>query len=73
MTDFYKTPEEAAIAGWDPRYARVVRTVYHAPDKADVELATNEEPYLYPYLIRCVDGPHGWSAVGDGNGPAVGW
>jgi hypothetical protein len=44
---------EAALAGFDPRYARVVRVTFNSPDEAVVELATNEEPYLYPYFVYC--------------------
>lgn len=67
----YATPEEAALADFDLRYARVVRTVFYGPDDAEVELATNEEPYLYPYFIRCSRGPEGWIETGGGNGPSA--
>jgi hypothetical protein len=55
MADRYSTPEEAALAGFDPRYARVVRVRFDQPtptclmplgqNEAEVELATNEPPW----------------------------
>lgn len=52
--DGYATPEEAALAGWDTRYARVHEVSYAANGKeARVTLLTNEEPYLYPYYVWC--------------------
>lgn len=49
----FATPEDAALADFDPRYAGVVRVTFNSPDEAVVELATNEEPYLYPYVVYC--------------------
>ena len=53
-TDGHDTPEQAALAGWDSRYARVDGVSYSAKGrKARVKLLTNEEPYLYPYYVHC--------------------
>lgn len=52
--DGYATPEEAALAGWDARYARVHEVSYTGNgNEACVTLLTNEEPYLYPYYVYC--------------------
>jgi hypothetical protein len=57
----YLTPEEAALAGFDPRYARVVRTrdateatcgSTLSENEVEVELATNDAPYEYPYFVH---------------------
>jgi hypothetical protein len=58
----YSTPEEAALAGFDPRYARVVQVRFDRPtptclmplgqNEAEVELATNEPPYEYRYFVH---------------------
>lgn len=48
----YPTPEEAALAGLDPRYARVVVTRYESDDLAEVELATNTPEAPYPYFVQ---------------------
>jgi hypothetical protein len=62
MAAAYSTPEEAALAGFDPRYARVVHVRVDRPtptclmplreNEAEVELATNEPPYEYPYFVH---------------------
>lgn len=44
--------EEAALAGFDPRYARVVAVRFEDEDHAEVELATNEPPFEYPYFVH---------------------
>jgi hypothetical protein len=49
----HDTPEAAALADFDPRFARVVRTTVTG-ERATVELATNEPPTEYPYWVRCV-------------------
>lgn len=61
MAAAYSTPEEAALAGF-PRYARVVRVRLDRStptclmplreNEAEVELATNEPPYEYPYFVH---------------------
>lgn len=56
----FATPEAAALADFDPRYARVVRVTFESADEAMVELATNEEPYLYPYFVYCRRVRNGW-------------
>ena len=69
----HDTPEEAALEGWDLRYARVVRVLpgsredalmcgVDAADYCIVELATNEEPQLYPYFMHCVRYDGKWVA-----------
>ncbi len=66
----WATPEEAALAGFDPRYAKVVDVRYlHGGQFADVELATNEPPYLYPYWVLCERVEGGWVDKLGGNGP----
>ena len=59
--DGYATPEEAAISGFDARYARVVGMVHGTcvndfdPEDVDhyeVELATNEAPSEYTYFVH---------------------
>jgi hypothetical protein len=53
--DGYATPDEAALVGWDARFARVDKVTYSSGgSKACVTLLTNEEPYLYPYYVYCV-------------------
>lgn len=69
----FATPEEAALADFDPGYARVVETLYHGPDLAEVQLATNEEPNLYPYFVRCHRGPDGWTEGASANAPMSPW
>jgi len=71
MVVSYSTPEETAVTGFDPRYARVVRTIYRGSDEAEVELATNEEPYLYHYWVRCHRGDEGWVEIASGNAPTL--
>jgi hypothetical protein len=63
----FPTPEEAALSTFDPRYARVVETEYEDHDLAMVELATNEEPYLYTYFVRCKPSATGWVDVAGHN------
>src|SRR5207247_8109240 len=58
----YPTPEESALAGFDRRYARVVRVRRDQPEpgcgkplelnEVEVELATNEPPYEYAYFVH---------------------
>ena len=48
----FDTPEEAAVAGFDPRFARVVEVSYKDETHAVVELSTNEPPVEYPYFVR---------------------
>ena len=53
----FETPEEAAMQGWDRRYARVVavrelKRDYLEGEWVEVELATNEEPRAYPYFVN---------------------
>jgi hypothetical protein len=59
-TKGYLTPDEAALSGFDPRFARVVRVVRSQDwsealvkddDHMVVELATNEPPREYPYFV----------------------
>jgi hypothetical protein len=57
----FPTPEAAALAGFDPRYARVVKVEFKSDEHAIVELATNEEPYLYAYFVHCHLEPEGWT------------
>jgi hypothetical protein len=66
----YPTPDEAAMAGFDPRYARVVVTRYVNDDLAEVELATNtrEAPYSYFVTVRRTGGV--WFEGASGNGPS---
>lgn len=69
MEGRYPTPEDAALATFDPRYAQVMEIVFFGPDEAEVELATNEEPYLYPYFVQCRRVVGGWIEGASGNGP----
>jgi hypothetical protein len=58
----HRTPEEAALAGFPPGLARVVRirtatqssecAVALGDDEVEVELATNEPPYEYAYFVH---------------------
>jgi hypothetical protein len=63
----FETPEEAALSTFDPRYARVVETTQEDEDSVLVELATNEEPNLYAYFVRCRRLSDGWVDVGGHN------
>jgi hypothetical protein len=65
----YATPEDAALAGWDTRYARVDEVTYAAGgSEARVTLLTNEEPHLYPYYVYCVRDRSGlWIETGSHN------
>lgn len=63
----FPTPEEAALSTFDPRYSRVVKTTIEDEDSALVELATNEEPSLYTYFVRCRRLADGWVDVGGHN------
>lgn len=65
----YATPEEAALDGWDTRYARVVDVSLSSDgSEARVTLMTNEEPHLYPYYVYCVRDRSGlWIATHDHN------
>ena len=76
--DAYDTPEAAALEGWDLRYAKVVRVLpgsaedarMYEVDPSDycvVELATNEEPRLYPYFIHCGRFDGKWVALSSHN------
>jgi hypothetical protein len=66
----YATPEQAALAGFDPQFAHVIGVVrsyaVHGfePDDDDhleVELATNERPREYPYFVHVErDGDGRW-------------
>jgi hypothetical protein len=50
----FRTPEEAAVIGFPPQYARVESVSYSSDgSRATVKLLTNEEPYLYPYYVNC--------------------
>ena len=57
-TDGYSTPEEAAMADFDPRYARVVATRFVDDDLAEVGLSVNTPETPYPYFVQamCVNG-----------------
>lgn len=69
----YSTPEEAALGGFDPRYARVVRTRQGTPaphcllemggNEVEVELATNEPPIEYPYFVHVERRGERWYAM----------
>jgi hypothetical protein len=56
----YPTPEEAALGGFDPRFARVVAARWGdwdctaEPDgvEVEIELATNEPPSEYEYFVH---------------------
>jgi hypothetical protein len=48
----YPSPEEAALAGFDSRFARIVRVRSQDVDHVEVELATNEPPREYPYFVH---------------------
>jgi hypothetical protein len=58
----YPTAEQAALAGFDRRYARVIRVRSEKPrpgclkplrsNEVEVELATNEPPYEYAYFVH---------------------
>jgi len=62
MAAAYSTPEEAALAGSNPRFARVVRVRFDRStptclmplreNEAEIELAMNEPPYEYPYFVH---------------------
>ena len=74
----WQTPEEAALAGFDPRYAKVIKVTYLRSGRfAEVELATNEEPFVYPYWVMCERVEGGWINRADSNGPydldELGW
>lgn len=56
----FATPEEAALADFDARYARVVRVTFTGIDEALVKLATNEELIIYPYFVCCRRTTNGW-------------
>jgi hypothetical protein len=63
----FSTPEEAALSTFDTRFARVVETTHEGEDSAVVELATNEEPNLYTYFVRCRRLADGWMDAGGHN------
>ena len=69
MPTGFPTPEEAALAGFDSRYARVVETRYWDDDHAEVYLATNEDPTLYPYFVQAVRVEGMWHEGGSANVP----
>lgn len=75
MTDNFDTPEDAALAGFPTRFARVIGSATQG-DYSVVLLGTNEPPQLYPYQVHCyrengqwVEGSSsnggGWSPTGD--------
>jgi hypothetical protein len=50
----FTTPEEAAVADFPPKYARVESVSYSSDgSRATITLLTNEEPYLYRYYVNC--------------------
>jgi len=50
----FSTPEEAALADFPLKYARVESVSYSKDgSRATVKLLTNEEPNLYPYFVNC--------------------
>jgi hypothetical protein len=58
--DGYATPEEAALAGFPARYARVADVRYSSDgQRAEVDLVTNEEPTVHPYFAHCSRDEHG--------------
>jgi hypothetical protein len=59
----FASPEDAAVADFPPQYVQVESVSYSADGvKATVKLLTNEEPYLYPYLVYCERDENGrWS------------
>jgi hypothetical protein len=55
--DSYAAAEEAAEAAFSDipsKYVRVESVSYPDEATALVTLLMNEEPYLYPYYVRCV-------------------
>jgi hypothetical protein len=61
VSDGFATPEDAARGDIPARYARAL-AVSLSPDErfAAVLLATNEPPFLYPYLVLCEREDDGW-------------
>jgi hypothetical protein len=66
----YSSPGEAALAGFDPRYARVVVTRYVNDDLAEVELETNTPEAPYPYFVQVTRMEGLWFEGSSGNGPS---
>jgi hypothetical protein len=66
----YSTPEEAALAGFDPRYARVVGTRYVSDELAEVELETNTPEAPYPYFLQVTRTNRLWFEGASGNAPS---
>lgn len=66
----YPTPQEAALAGFDPRYARVVVTRFVNDDLAEVELATNTSEAPYPCFVQVTRMDGLWFEGSSGNGPS---
>ena len=65
----FATPQEAALADFPARYARVESVDYSTDgNEAKVMLLTNEEPYLYRYYVWCVRDSGGlWHETHGGN------
>lgn len=65
----FATPEEAAVADFPAKYVRVESVTYSRKgERAKVTLLTNEEPYLYPYYVRCERDEDGrWSETYSSN------
>jgi len=59
----YATPEEAALAGWDTRYVKLLGARVEG-DRAKVWLLTNDRPMFEPYTVWCVHTPVGWLEEG---------
>jgi len=63
----YATPEEAALAGWDARYVKLLGTRVE-DDRAEVWLLTNDRPMFEPYRVWCVHTAVGWLDEGGSGG-----
>jgi hypothetical protein len=54
LTRGFNSPEDAALADFHAGCARVVRVEYSDANHARVDLVTNEDPYVYPYHVECI-------------------
>jgi hypothetical protein len=66
----YSSPEEAALAGFDPRFARVVVTRYVDDESVEVELETNTPEAPYPYFVQVRRVEERWFEGPSANGPS---
>jgi hypothetical protein len=71
---YYRSPEEAALAGWSSSpsaHARVV-SVQIVGDRAEIVLATDQDQDRLDW-VYCSRKSEGWREVLSGNGPSDGW